>query len=67
MVWNSSLSSGNRKDLERLQKSAVRIIIGKTYNNYKEGLKMLNLQTPDQRRKTLCLKFARKCLMNKKV
>ena len=28
---------------------------------------MLNLQTLDQRRKTLCLKFARKCLINEKV
>ena len=67
VVWHSSLSSENRKDLERLQKTAVRIILGKTYNKYKEGLKMLNLQTLNQRRKMLCLKFARKCLMNEKV
>ena len=67
VVWHSSLSSENRKDLERLQKTAVRIILGKTYNNYKQGLKMLNLQTLNQRRKMLCLKFARKCLMNEKV
>ena len=67
VVWHSSLSCENRKDLERLQKTAVRIILGKTYNNYKQGLKMLNLQTLNQRRKMLCLKFARKCLMNEKV
>ena len=67
VVWHSSLTSENRKDLERLQKTAVRIILWKTYNNYKEGLTLLNLQTLHQRRKTLCLKFARKCLMNEKV
>ena len=29
-------------DLERVQKSAVRVILGPRYSNYKQGLKMVN-------------------------
>ena len=67
VVWHSSLSVKNRKDLERVQKSAVRVILGPRYSNYKQGLKMVNLETLAQRREKLSLKFAQKCLKNPKV
>ena len=35
-VWSSSLTQENINDLERVQKSAVRIIIGKPYESYTE-------------------------------
>ena len=38
VVWHSSLSVKNRNDLERVQKSAVRVILGPRYSNYKQGL-----------------------------
>ena len=34
-VWHSSLSEENIKDLERVQKSAIRIILKEKYNGYK--------------------------------
>jgi hypothetical protein len=60
VVWHSSLSGKNRRDLERVQKAAVRIMLGENYTSYKNGLKILNLKTLNDRRKELCLKFAKK-------
>ena len=44
VVWHSSLSAKNTRDLERVQKVAVRVILGKNHTTYKEGLKNLNLE-----------------------
>ena len=67
VVWHSSLSEGNRRDLERVQKSALKIILKNYYTNYEDALKTLNLDTLEQRRNTLCLKFAKNCLKNEKL
>ena len=61
-VWHSSLSKKNHRDLERVQKAAVRVIMGQTYTGYENGLKALNIETLDKRRDRLCLRFAKKCL-----
>ena len=67
VVWHSSLTKKNRKDLERVQKTAIKVILGSNYTSYKDGLKMLKIQSLDERRRTLCLKFAKNCLKNEKV
>ena len=67
VVWHSSLTVRNRKDIERIQKVAVRIIMGKNYTNYQNGLKELKLETLEQRRRMLSLRFAKKCLKNEKL
>ena len=67
VVWHSSLKKKNRNDLERVQKAATRVIMGKHFTNYKNALKELNLQTLENRREMLCLKFAKNCLKNEKV
>ena len=67
LVWHSSLTQENRDDLERIQKSAIRIIIGKHYLNYKDGLKKVGIDSLEDRRITLCTKFAKNCLKNKKT
>ena len=67
VVWHSSLTGKNRKDLERIQKAAVKVILGKNYTTYKEALKELSLDSLDNRRKKLCLTFAKKSLKNEKV
>ena len=38
VVWHSSLTKQNEDDLERVQKSAIRIILGKDYEKYDEAL-----------------------------
>ena len=67
VVWHSSLTEKNKNDIERIQKVAVRIILGKNYTNYNEGLKKLRLQNLNDRRENACLKFAQKCIKNEKV
>ena len=67
VVWHSSLTQENRDDLERVQKSAVRVILRNSYKDYETGLAKLNLETLDDRRENLCLSFARKCTKNKKL
>ena len=67
VVWHSSLTSRNRIDIERVQKAAVRVIMGNNYNTYRQSLKELKLDTLERRREILCLKFAKKCLQNEKL
>ena len=62
VVWNSSLSEENIEDLERVQKAAVRVMLGQKYTNYEDGLEKLNQIKLSDRRNELCLKFAKKCL-----
>ena len=62
MVWNSSLTQKNVRDLERVQKAAVRIICGKNYESYSGTLSELGMVTLAERRAKLCLKFAKNSL-----
>ena len=64
VVWHSGLSQDNTNDLERVQKSAVKIILGNEYTNYENALSKLGMT---KLRDELCLKFASKCLKNKKT
>ena len=45
VVWHSSFLGKNRQDLERIQKVAVRVIMGKNDKNYRQSLKDLKLKT----------------------
>ena len=66
-VWHSSLTDENTNDLERVQKSAVRIILGDKYIGYTKSLEKLDMETLAERRKQLCLSFALKCRKNPKT
>merc|ERR1711940_415647 len=61
-VWSSSLTQRNVNDLERVQKSAVRLIFGKPYESYTDTLKELNIMRLSERRELICLKFAKNSL-----
>ena len=56
----------NRKDLERVQKAAVRVILGNNYTNYTNGLKTINLESLVKRIKSMCLRFAKNCIRMEK-
>ena len=66
-VWHSSLTEENSSDLERVQKSAIKIIFQEQFKGYENGLAQLGLQTLKSRREQLCLDFARKCTKSKKL
>ena len=66
-VWHSSLTEENSADLERVQKSAVKIILGDRYRGYKKSLNKLDMDMLSERREQLCLTFAQKCIKNPKT
>ena len=63
----SSLTEHNKSDLERVQKSALKVILGSKYVSYQKALDILDLETLEERREHLCLKFAQKCTRNEKA
>ena len=69
VIWAGSLSEENKEDLERTQKSFTKIVLRKQYqdgheNAYENALKKMNLQSLEQRRKELCLQFAKDSIKN---
>ena len=60
IVWHSSITAGEKYDLERTQKVALKIIFGTSYTTYTEALELTGLDTLVARRSKLCLTFARK-------
>ena len=67
VVWHSSLTQENSNDIERVQKSAVKIILGKEYSDYDQALIKLNLDSLKTRREDLCTNFAVKSIHNNKT
>ena len=66
-IWHSSLTDDNANDLERVQKCALKIILKENYKNYQQALNLIELESLENRREFLCLKFAKKSLKNKKM
>ena len=59
-AWQGSLTLGEKTELERVQKCAAHIILGSQYTSYSNALQELGLETLENRRMKLCLKFALK-------
>ena len=49
----------DRQDLERVQKAALKVILRGEYEDYEQALSVLNLESLNQRRERLALKFAK--------
>ena len=58
--WNGALTKINIGKLEKIQKSACRLILAQNYRGYKAALQTLKLPSLEDRRQKLCLSFARK-------
>ena len=67
VVWHSSLTKKNISDLERVQKSALKLILKERYINYKNALNVIGIDSLEQRREKLCLKFAKACVRHDKL
>ena len=59
-AWNGSITKAQISQLERIQKCALGIILGKEYVDYEAALNLVDLESLAVRRKSLCLKFAKK-------
>ena len=57
-IWNAGLTSSQIRDIERIQKVALKIILSEKYENYDNALKIFNLQTMADRRLTISTNFA---------
>ena len=66
VVWHSSLTEENSTDLERVQKAAVKIILGNNYEDYQEALIKIDLDTLEIRREELAHNFAINCVKSDK-
>ena len=67
VVWSSSLTQEEKMSFERVQKSAIRIILQENYQNYQNALKVVNLPTISERHEELLYMFAQKCCQNPKT
>ena len=65
-MWHSSLTEENKSDLERVQKSAFKVLLGEKYETYENALMKLDMETLESRRISLCLAFAKKASKNPK-
>ena len=57
-VWNSGLSLGQIHHIERVQKIALKIILGQTFTSYQEACTQFNIENLAVRRNNLCVNFA---------
>ena len=66
-LLEQSCTVENCQDLERIQKSALKIILKESYRTYEHALNILDLENLYDRREYLCLKFAQMCVTNEKM
>ena len=64
VVWGSSLTQENIENLERTQKTSSKMVLKEKYKNYNNALRILNLDTLENRRTELTKRFARNGIMN---
>ena len=65
-VWHSGLTVAESKDIERVQKAGLQVILGPRYKNYENALAKCGLKTLNQRRVELCTRFAKKSAKHEK-
>ena len=65
-VWQGSITVHERADIERVQKMAARIILGRSYHSYEDALLTLKIECLESRRVKLCLNFALKAEVHPK-
>ena len=59
-IWNSGLTKGQIKDLEKIQKVALKVILGDGYRTYELALDSFEITPLFERRFELCKNFALK-------
>ena len=65
-AWHPGLTLSDSLDIERVQKAALHIILGKSYKSYSSALKTVQLDSLADRREVLCLNFSKKAAKHEK-
>ena len=65
-VWHSTLTIEQTADIEHVQKTCMKIILGDQYTGYEAALKLYNLDTLKIRRDRRSLNFGLKALKHPK-
>ena len=65
-VWSAGISEMETKQLERVQKTAFAIILGRSYVSYDQALEELEMESLEDRRLDLCISFAKKAQKHEK-
>ena len=66
VVWHPGLTQINTITIERVQKAAFSVILGKDYISYDNALQVLGMKKLSERREKLCLNFAKKSFKSHK-
>ena len=66
IIWNSGLTKGQERDLEKIQKVAFKIILADDYGSYELALSFFGAQKLTDRRLQLCTNFAIKLYKSEK-
>ena len=67
VVWHSDITKSEQKDIERVQKVALRIILNEEYEDYPTALATTGLLSLSDRRTFLCKNFAENCTKSDKM
>ena len=59
-IWNSGLTKGQIKELEKIQKVALKIILGDNYCSYSVACNLFDIKPLTERRLQLCTSYALK-------
>ena len=65
-VWQPALTQQEVKQIERVQRCALYIILGEEYDNYENAMDLLECANLNDRRSQLCEKFAKKSVKHPK-
>ena len=66
-VWFSAITKDEEDDLERIQKTACKLILNRNYHSYEDAINKLNIEKLSNRRQKLALKFAKGCVQLKQM
>ena len=66
VVWHSSLTLEQSYNIERVQRTALKVILGGNYSDYDSALKECGLESLFDRRESRCLTFGLRCLKHPK-
>ena len=64
--WHSSLTVEQSYDIERVQRTALKVVLGTEYDGYENALKICDLENLHDRREKRCLTFGLRSLKHPK-